>query len=170
MKTPREILLARHAGAQPELDELSQGVVEKMRRASEPGAVASAPRSVLSINPQPSTINHHARPSVAEAVRTWLWPSPFAWAGLVAVWLIVLGANGTVGDLRGRSVVALRQTAPTQLEAIREQRRLYAELVGDRNEADLRALSPSQYHPRTPSARPAPDRPRSERRPNKATV
>ena len=136
--------------------ELSQGVVEKMRRAGEPGAVASAP--------------HHARPSVAEAVRTWLWPSPFAWAGLVAVWLIVLGANGTVGDLRGRSVVALRQTAPTQLEAIREQRRLYAELVGDRNEADLRALSPSQYHPRTPSARPAPDRPRSERRPNKATV
>ena len=45
MKTPRETLLARHAGAQPELDELSQGVVEKMRRASEPGAVASAPRS-----------------------------------------------------------------------------------------------------------------------------
>ncbi len=61
----------------------------------------------------------------------WLWPHPVAWAGLAAVWLMVLGftlANREPGQpaLAGRTV----RPSPQMREFLREQEQWLAELLG----------------------------------------
>jgi len=81
--------------------------------------------------------------------RELLWPCPQAWAGLAAVWLLVLGANFTT---REAPTVTSRQVLPSPQvrELLKQQEQLLAELVGpmEKPEAD----------------RPKPGAPRSQRR------
>jgi hypothetical protein len=92
-----------------------------------------------------------ARP--ARWLRELLWPCPQVWAGLAAVWLIILTINA-LSSGRGKSPeMAARETAPflEMREALAEKRRLFAELVG------------SPVKPTEADGRFVP-RPRSERR------
>lgn len=76
-------------------------------------------------SPQPSTLN--SQPS--SWWRELLWPCPQAWAGLAAVWVIILTLNSaSPGD---PTTIAKRPAspAPETLLALREQRRLLAELI-----------------------------------------
>ena len=62
--------------------------------------------------------------------RELLWPSPQAWAGFAAVWVVVLLLN-----LASRDPVRVAKTskpapAPELFAALREHRRLLAELIG----------------------------------------
>ena len=75
-----------------------------------------------------STINHQ--------LSTLLWPHPKAWAGLAAVWILILATNFSVRD---KSPVMAEKTAPPSPEVIvelRQQQRLLAELIGSRDERD----------------------------------
>ena len=99
---------------------------------------ALASRSLL------STLNHQ--------LSTLLWPHPTAWAGLAAVWLVILGINLTTRD---PATVAARHAAPVSPQvfmAFQEQERLLTELLGPRE-------TPVAEQPK-----PDPARPRSERR------
>ena len=82
--------------------------------------------------------------------REWLWPCPEAWAGLAAVWLVILGVNVTAPSpetqMAAKPLVPQHEVS-TQLA---EQRRELARLL------DLTLDS-------TPAARPgSPPGPRSE--------
>ena len=89
---------------------------------------------------------------------TWrelLWPCPQAWAGLAAAWILIVMANSTAGDsnlARHKPV----PPAPEVLLALREQRRLMAELIGPVTSLE----TPRAFVPR----------PRSERPPEYITV
>lgn len=69
--------------------------------------------------------------AAAAWLRSLLWPHPRAWAGLSALWLVILGLN-----LAGRepSPQALAGSAappsPQMRELLRQQEQLLAELVG----------------------------------------
>ena len=81
-----------------------------------------------------------------------LWPRPVAWAGLAAVWLVILGINLTTRDA---SQVVARHAPPVSPQvfmAFQEQERLLSELIGPRE-------TPVAERPK-----PSPARPRSERR------
>jgi hypothetical protein len=57
--------------------------------------------------------------------REWLWPSPKAWAGLAAVWLIIIGLNATAPA--GPEVMAKQTPAPsteTQMTLAAQRREL----------------------------------------------
>jgi len=73
---------------------------------------------------------------------TFLWPSPKAWAGLAALWIVILGVNLAARDTT--PAPGAKPAAPPSrelLQALAEQKRLLAELL-------------------EPPERPAPVRPR----------
>jgi len=62
--------------------------------------------------------------------RELLWPCPQAWAGLAAVWVVILALNGAT---REPVQVAATQGPPTAREmlmALKERQRLVSQLVG----------------------------------------
>ena len=122
MKTPREVLLARHQKAEPKLDALREQVL---------ATISEAPRTKSSW--------------VERCVDFWsnLFRRPrFAWGGLAAAWLVIIALNvasrETVTTTAG-PVPEARRT-PETLQALREQRRLFAaELVGSAGSHDADA-------------------------------
>ncbi len=69
---------------------------------------------------------------------TLLWPHPRAWAGLAAVWILILAVNFSMRD---PSPVMAERSAPPSPEVVaelRQQQRMLAELIGPRDtrEAD----------------------------------
>ncbi len=89
-----------------------------------------------------------AKSPVSSWLTGWLWPSPRAWAGLAAAWLVVLAL-----DLASREPSPgewARRAAPVSAESremLREQGELLAELVGPRHSAE--AIKPALAQPRS---------------------
>jgi len=94
----------------------------------------------------------HPPPFVLQVLASLLWPHPRAWAGLAAVWLVILVLNLSAHDGSPRTAQKSAPPAPETIVALRQQQRLLAELIGSPETA--RAEEP-----------PRPGRaPRSERR------
>lgn len=75
-----------------------------------------------------STLNHQ--------LSTVLWPHPKAWAGLAAIWIVILALDFSVRD---RSPVVAETSVPPSPEVIvelRQQQRMLAELIGSRDSHD----------------------------------
>ena len=79
MRTPREILLHRHRAAEPELDAISRAVVAQLNTNAKP---EPSPRLVMLLLGLPGNFWR-------EVVR----PALRLWAGLAAVWVVILLAN-----------------------------------------------------------------------------
>src|SRR5664280_2576256 len=56
-----------------------------------------APRTTQHAPPSPSLLS-----TIHHQLSTLLWPHPTAWAGLAAVWLMILGVNLTTQDASTR--------------------------------------------------------------------
>ena len=83
--------------------------------------------------------------TVGRRLREILWPSPVAWAGLAAAWMVILGLNLS---MREKPAVLAEKTPPPSPEVLvelRQQHKLYAELIGigeTRDAGRQRVLSP----------------------------
>lgn len=142
MRTPREMLFARHRQAEPKLDAVRQRALAALQ--------APAPRPA-------AAPRHRAGQWLGTMLRTawWelIWPARRAWAGLAVLWLAVLGANLEM-NATSPGVPAGRSTPPRELaRAFEEQRRVLAELL-----PAAQTPPPPTVHPPQPA-----DRPRSER-------
>ena len=94
---------------------------------------------------------HQPSPLNSQPTSWWrelLWPCPQAWAGLAAAWVLILALNAATRE--PVQVATARSTPPARevLMALKERRRLLAELAG----------SPAQVEPQKPLA----PKPRSE--------
>lgn len=105
MKSPREILLNRHKPEEPKLEAISRRVLGGVRQ-------------------------EEMRRGLGEVIYEWLWPSPIAWGAVAAIWL-VLAALSFEGGGRDVPVVASNGLDEERWAALRNQRRLYVELVAD---------------------------------------
>ena len=76
--------------------------------------------------PQPSTFDSRA----TSWWREWLWPCPQAWAGLAAAWLVVFLLNWAARDPVHVANTSNAAPAPELFLALKEHRRLLAELIG----------------------------------------
>jgi hypothetical protein len=142
MKTPREILLNRHAHVTEKLDAIRERVLAAELRHE-------------TRNPKPETRNVHAlAPRLALTLwRELVWPCRRTWAGLAAIWF-VLAAFNLVHSER-RQITAVKSTLPPAEMRIvfQEQQQVLAELLGPPP-----AAAPAEA-PRHPNPQP-----RSERR------
>lgn len=139
MKTPRELLLARHDSIRPRLDAVRRAVVAE-HVGPEPVGQATAGLSFLA--------------------RLWselFWPSRRVWAGLAVAWLAILGLNlagGGDSQQAGRAAVVRTSAEVRQLRAVAHEQAQWR--------AELLELEPS---PRTVQRGSATSGPRSERSP-----
>ena len=80
---------------------------------------------------------------------TLLWPHPKAWAGLAAIWIVILAADFSARD---RSPAMAEKSAPPSPEVmveLRQQQRLLAELIGSRDAQDADRSKPFAPQPRS---------------------
>ena len=95
---------------------------------------------------RPSTLDF--RP--AGFLSTILWPHPGAWAGLAAVWILILAVDFSIRD---KAPVVAEKSAPPSPEVVAElkqQQRMLAELIGARETQDA---EPQKVFPRPRSER-----------------
>ena len=101
----------------------------------------------------PRLTPHSIFSTLNQQLSTLLWPCPQAWAGLGAVWLIILTLNFATGEKP--TVIAKKQPplSPEMLMVLKEQKKILAALSTERSEP----REAERPKPATPS-------PRSERR------
>ncbi len=86
--------------------------------------------------------------------RSWfstiLWPHPKAWAGLAAVWILILAVDFSICDKT--AVVAEKSTPPSPevIVELKQQQRMLAELIGAR---EMQDAEPQKFLPRPHSER-----------------
>jgi hypothetical protein len=135
MKTPREILLDRHRPAGPKLD----AVRETALAAAFPGAERDAKQPV------------EIRAPFAIRVAHVLWRELFLpcrriWAGLAAVWLVILILNMPDGEKHAQLAQVASPPDREVLAVLREQREMLAQFI------EPMVLSPA-IRPKTPGPR-----------------
>lgn len=128
MKTPRELLLKRHEATLPKLDALRaragdlQSPSLTATSAADGGCKPPAHASqLLTFNSQPASLWERL-----------FGPNPLAWAGLVAVWVLLFAVNRSGGEGASSASIASRASQPSEAavaEIVRERRREMAELL-----------------------------------------
>lgn len=113
MKTPREIILARHQAADARLREISARDLAALARNS--GASAN----------QKSFAARAIQNFWHEAILPWRR----VWIGMAAVWVGILILNFTTRDPADRALANLPEPSPQIQLALAEQRRLLLETV-----------------------------------------
>ena len=117
MKTPRDILLKQHRSAEPKLDAIRRDIVAGLNYQD-----TKAQNWAVKI----------AVSCLAGSNKVWLelvWPCRRTWAGLAAVWILILAAN-----------VSLREQSPATIKSgpsadmmmtLKDQQKILAELLTD---------------------------------------
>jgi len=88
--------------------------------------------------------------TVCQQLSAFLWPHPKAWAGLAAVWVFILVLNISIrDDSVPRPVAKAVPSSPEVIVELRQQQKLFAELVGSSEPRDADRHKTYQGHPRT---------------------
>jgi hypothetical protein len=133
MKTPREIIFARYQNAVPKLDSIRRKVVWEGRCAAVPEFRAAGPVAV---------------PAMIWRV-LWgelIWPSRRIWAGLAAVWVLMIAVNIS---LRDRSPAMAMKPGPVMILSFQQQERLLTELLGPNEMPVAKPPAPLEPRPRS---------------------
>ena len=80
---------------------------------------------------------------------TILWPHPRAWAGLAAVWILILAVNFSMRDKSPSMAEKSSPPSPEVIVELRQQQRLLAELIGPRDTSDADRSKPLVPQPRS---------------------
>jgi anti-sigma factor RsiW len=107
--------------------------------------------SAIETAAQPNAIRRFAPVAVfRDWAREVIWPWRRVWAGLAAVWILLLAANCSMHNL-SQAVAAKSNPTPEMIQAWRQQEQLLAELIGP-NETRA-AAPPRSFLPRPSSER-----------------
>ena len=71
-----------------------------------------------------------------DRVASLLWPHPVAWAGLAAVWILIFALNFSIRDKAPAMAEKASPPSPTVVAELRQQQRLYVELLGANDPVD----------------------------------
>jgi hypothetical protein len=112
--------------------------------------LAAARDAQASCHPSPAT-RHGWLATFNRQLSILLWPHPKAWAGLAAVWVFVFAVNFSLRDPSPQMAEKSAPPSPEVIVELRKQQRLFAELVGPREERDADRSKTYKSHPRTES-------------------
>ena len=138
MKTPREVLFARHQAAAPKLDAIRHAVVGKLNNEDAKTE---------------SFLFRFASLRLCCLDKIWLeliWPCRRIWTGLATIWIFIFLINLSQRD---HSQMTMAKSAPTleMISSFQQQEKLLAELIGQN---ELQAAK----RPKTFSAKPSSQR------------
>lgn len=75
-------------------------------------------------------------PTLVSRLSTLLWPHPAAWAGLAAIWILILAVDVSVRDKSPVMAEKIAPPSPATVAQLQQQQRLLAELMGPRDTRD----------------------------------
>lgn len=87
--------------------------------------------------------------TLAARFSAFFWPHPMAWAGLAAIWILILAVDFSV---RGKAPVLAEKSGPPSpavIAQLRQQQRLLVELMGPRDISDADRSKPLGPQPRS---------------------
>ncbi len=84
--------------------------------------LATTRRSIFSI------FNHQ--------LSAFFWPHPKAWAGLAAIWIFIFTVNFSARDTSPKLAIKVLPPTPEVLVELKQQQRLFAELMGNHETVD----------------------------------
>ena len=120
LKTPREILLEQHDAVNPKLNSLRELAIAQTLQAK--------------------AIRTWRLVRIIEASKEIFGIPPLGWAGLAAAWAVIIGLNLASSDAsppaRDYAHTEMAHRSADELQALREQRRFFAELVGSGSGGD----------------------------------
>jgi hypothetical protein len=125
--------------------EWREEILSAARQASLPEHAPRATQHALPSRSLLSTLYHQ--------LSTLLWPHPVAWAGLAAVWLVILGINLTTRDASTLVAKHAAPVSPQVFMAFQEQERLLSELIGPRETPVAERPKPRLPRPRSEGRR-----------------
>lgn len=101
-----------------------------------------------------SPVTCHLKPSrpasILHFLSSLLWPHPKAWAGLAAVWVFILVLNVSMREGAPRREMAKTSPpSPEMIAELKQQQRMFAELVGSREETVADRSKSYPNRPRT---------------------
>ncbi len=103
-------------------------------------AVSSAPNTA---HPTPSLLS-----TIHSQLSALLWPCPQAWAGLAAVWLVILAVNYAGEDKSEIMTAKSPPPTPQMMMALQEQRKMLAKLIEPYDESPAEPPKPFVPRPR----------------------
>jgi hypothetical protein len=112
--------------------------------------LAAARDAQTTCHPSPVT-RHNWLATFNQQLSTLFWPHPKAWAGLAAVWIFIFAVNFSMRDSSPRLAEKSAPPSPEVIVELRQQQRLFAELIGPREERDAGRSKTYKSHPRTES-------------------
>ena|ERR1035437_2975452 len=131
MKTPRDILFARHQAAMPKLDAIRQSTVAAVCRILTDCAHERRSQTA-------ATTQNRLTPLVTSLLccsnKLWLeliWPCRRIWTGLATVWILIFVANVSMHD--GSQTVIAKSSTTEMIMTFRDQQKLLNELFADRS-------------------------------------
>jgi hypothetical protein len=119
MKTPREILLARHRTVEPKLDAIRREAVKAaadVNRRKQPVRELTFAAALASV--------------IRLSFRELVWPCRRTWAALAAVWITLFIFNASQRDKSELAARKLPPPSPEMILTFRQQEKLLAELIG----------------------------------------
>lgn len=118
MKTPRELLLKKHQGANAGLDSLRRQILETECRGK-------------ALNSRLETCGIRSLPRVA--LKLWselIQPARRVWAGFALAWLMILAVNVADSDHSQPAQAKAKPVSAGTLLAFKERQKILAELMG----------------------------------------
>ena len=100
------------------------------------GEILSAARAAQSAGHSSLVTRRSLLSTLYHQLSTVFWPHPKAWAGLAAVWILILAVNFSLRDPSPRLAEKSAPPSPEVMVELRKQQLLLAELIGPRESRD----------------------------------
>jgi hypothetical protein len=82
-------------------------------------------------------------------LREIFWPAPVAWVGLAAIWIFILAVDFSMRDKSGMVAEKVAPPSPDVIAELRQQRLLFAQLMGSTETHDADRQKSFLPRPRT---------------------